>query len=106
MCAIYFLLDSIFVSFFSAAVGMAGIMIIFNSSYAGIIILSFMVLNLFMFAGNSRVIVAYVKYKMWQTIIYKISILLGLFAYLILASYFILNSFNSQIEADTLEILK
>ena len=49
----------------------------------------------FAFQGNCKVILAYCKYKCWETIVFKLSLFIGMMIYIILAVYFIINSFDA-----------
>lgn len=90
-------MDSIFLAFCTADIGFIGMLTISfpPGEPTSIVISIILTINLFLFSGNSRVIIAYVKYKRWETIVLKITIILGLLDYLVLAAYFMRNSFSA-----------
>ena len=64
-------------------------------------------MDLFIFSGNCRVILAYCKYNKWQVIIFKLTVFCCLLLYLVLAAYFLTNSFiATQIPKENEEALK
>ena len=97
LCYLYFLFDTIFVAICTAVVGFIGILTITmppNNPQAYVVSI-LMNICLFLFGGNSRVILSYCKYRKWQVVLFKMSLLLGLLAYLVLAAYFMKNSFQN-----------
>ena len=77
----------------AAILGLIGIIIIITPSGAAqslYILVGFMSLNLFVYAGTMRVLLAYCLWKKWQVIVKKFTIISCCFAYLLLASIVII----------------
>ena len=75
--ALYFLLDTIGVSKFSAIVGLIGMLAILMPPFAYIVIISgIYCVDVFLLGSNFRIILAYCEYKKWQIIVCKL--ILGL----------------------------
>lgn len=108
MCKLYFLLDSITIASCTAIIGMVGLLTIILPPQPQVIpIAVFLNVAYFMFGGNSRIIFAYCKYKRWQAVVFKLTVLIGLLVYVVLAAYFMKNSFNAlPITADKQDTLK
>ena len=93
--ALYFLLDTIGVSKFSAIVGLIGMLSILMPPDVHIIMLSALHgINIFLLGGNFRIILAYCEYKRWQVLICKLSIGLCCIIYMSIGAYFMRNSFH------------
>ena len=91
---LYFLLDAIFIAAITAIVGVIGIVYLTMPSQSLAKFTLFLwTLQIFIIAGNSRVLIAYIKFKKWQTIVLKLGICLGFLSYLIMATYFMIHSF-------------
>ena len=91
---LYFLLDTILLASCTAMVGVIGCTYAMMPPNAlPIISLIIWTSQIFIIAGNSRIIIAYAKFKSWQTVVFKLGICLGLLAYLIMATYFMMHHF-------------
>lgn len=101
MFYLYLLFDSILVACITAIAGVTGIVSVMVPpeaiSYA---LLAFWNAILFVISGNNRVIIAYVKYKKWQVILFKISLCLSFLTFLVLAMYFMSNDFPNPLMSD------
>ena len=91
---LYLLLDTILLASCTAMVGVIGCSYaIMPLSALPMISLIIWSSQIFIIAGNSRVIIAYAKFKKWQTVVFKLGICIGLLAYLIMATYFMMHHF-------------
>ena len=91
---LYFLLDTILLASCTAMVGVIGVTyVVCPLDAVPLIALITWSSQIFIIAGNSRIIIAYAKFKKWQTIVFKLGICVGLLAYLIMATYFMMHKF-------------
>ena len=97
MCKLYFLFDGITIAGTSVIIFFIGLVFIVQPPDSQIImpLATILALSFFSFQGNAKVILAYCKYKFWETIVFKISLFIGMMIYVILAVYLIINSFNA-----------
>ena len=94
ICALYWMLDTIEASKFSAIVGLIGMLAILMPPFAYIVIISgIYCVDVFLLGSNFRIILAYCEYKKWQIIVCKLILGLCCLVYMGLGAYFIRNNF-------------
>ena len=94
ICALYFMIDTIGVSKFSAMVGLVGMLVIITRTVDYVVVISvFYCLDIFLLGGNFRIMLAYCEYKKWQVIVCKLILGLCCMIYMALGAYFMGNTF-------------
>ena len=92
LCYLYFLFDTVFVAKCTAIAGLFGLFMIMLPMNVPIMMMAVLVnMDLFIFAGNCRIILAYCKYKTWQVLVFKMTIFFCQIFYIIIAAYVMTN---------------
>ena len=97
MCKLYFLFDGTTIAVCSGIVFTVGLFLVVlpNDFQMLAFQAALLAIDIFSFQGNAKVILAYCKYKCWETIVFKIALFIGMMIHMVLAVYFIINSFGS-----------